>query len=138
MIFQEGDRASCAYLIERGRGSNRHRQWRRAQGGCGLESGALLGEMAPIDEEVRSASAVALEETEVIPIGKDDLRDAINAASPLVQLLVKELLNRLRSSTASSNPVHRAASRKVSLGSENDHQVRGRAVEYLKLKKGAA
>ena len=103
MIFQEGERASCAYLIERGRvqivtGSGDERRVVAV-----LESGALLGEMAPIDEEVRSASAVALEETEVIPIGKDDLRDAINAASPLVQLLVKELLNRLRSSTASSN-----------------------------------
>ena len=134
MIFQEGERASCAYLIERGRvqivtGSGDERRVVAV-----LESGALLGEMAPIDEEVRSASAVALEETEVIPIGKDDLRDAINAASPLVQLLVKELLNRLRSSTASSNRFTTAAS-KVSLGSENDHQVRGRAVEYLKLKK---
>jgi EAL domain-containing protein (putative c-di-GMP-specific phosphodiesterase class I) len=99
VIFREDEPAGggCAYIIERG-----HVQITKSRHGkesvlAVLGPGELLGEMAPIDNQNRSATATTIEETEVIPISGEQLKTLIGEADPLIQLLLGVLIDRLRS-----------------------------------------
>ncbi len=96
-IFHEGDAGRCAYLIERGQVeiSKRIDDSRRVLAVLG--PGELFGELAPIDGERRSATALALCETEVIPITRTHLDSKIDEADPLVTVLLRLILDRFRS-----------------------------------------
>ena len=95
-IFGEGDRGGHAYLIERGRvriSANRHgSEFPIAM----LGPGELFGEMALIDNERRSATATALDETEVVAISRDQLQEKIEKADPVLALLIRVILKRFR------------------------------------------
>ncbi len=62
-----------------------------------LGEGEVFGEMSLIDNSVRSASCCAVSETQLIIVTKDQLLDRIQAADPVVRLLMRALLERLRS-----------------------------------------
>lgn len=96
-IFHEGDAGACAYLIERGRVEISKQSNGSQRLLAVLGPGELFGELAPIDGERRSATALAMCETEVIPISRAQLDDKIDEADPLVALLLRLILNRLRS-----------------------------------------
>lgn len=95
-IFREGEPGQDAYLIERGRveiSANR-------QGAdffiASLGPGELFGEMALIDNQVRTATATALEQTEVASISRDQLQKKMEKADPVLALLLRVILKRLR------------------------------------------
>ncbi len=95
-IFREGDPGRHAYLIERGRV-----EISAMKGGQGLViavlgPGELFGEMALIDNQSRTATATALEETEVVAISRDRLQGKIEQADPLLALLLRVILKRFR------------------------------------------
>lgn len=96
-VFREGDPGGCAFLIERGQVEIA----RHAEGGrhvlAVLGPGELFGEMAAIDGEVRSATATVVEEAELIPISSAQLEKKMHRADPLVTLLLRVVLDRLRS-----------------------------------------
>ncbi|MAR57184.1 MAG: hypothetical protein CMM93_08385 [Rickettsiales bacterium] len=64
ILFREGDEATNAYVIVSGRIEIYHEQ---ADGGVEriavLQPGAMFGEMGPMDDAPRNASARALEKT---------------------------------------------------------------------------
>lgn len=72
-----------------------------------LNEGEIFGEMALLDAEMRSASARAFSDCQLMVISKDQLLDKIDAADPTVRLVMKMLLSRLRkknrSNTISNN-----------------------------------
>lgn len=95
-IFREGDPGRHGYLIECGRveiSANR-------QGSdfsiASLGPGELFGEMALIDNQVRTATATALERTEVVSISRDQLQKKMERADPVLALLLRVILKRLR------------------------------------------
>ena len=96
-MFREGQVGEYAYLIERGRVeiSALRRGKRRVIATLG--PGDLFGEMALLDRRVRSATANALEETEVVAISRDQLQRKMKNADPVLDLLVKVILHRFRS-----------------------------------------
>jgi len=98
-IFREGEPGACAYVIERGsveitslRGG---RQVRLAV----LGERDLFGEMALVDDEVRSATATALEETEVVVVPSDRVKQEMQRSDPLLHLFLRVILERLRSTS---------------------------------------
>ena len=96
VIFQEGDVAVHAYLIERGTV-----EVSKEVGGASLVfaeigAGELLGEIAAIDGDLRTATATATEEVELIPNSRDLLSALVADADPLLSHLLHVLLNRLR------------------------------------------
>ena len=95
-IFSEGDDGRFAYVIEGGQVEistfNNGRRVVIAR----LENGELLGEMALVDDTPRSATAVAVEETQVVVIDRSSLQQYIDSADELVQLLLRVTLERLR------------------------------------------
>jgi EAL domain-containing protein (putative c-di-GMP-specific phosphodiesterase class I) len=137
VIFREGEPAGCAYLIERGQIQISVCPNGEEKVLAVLGQGELLGEMAPIDDQPRSATATVLSDAEVISISRQQLETVIDDSGPLMQLLLRVLLDRLRSTQRGSDaniPVERGKpiERKLFAGYE---AIRGRAVEQLQMEK---
>ena len=62
-------------------------------------AGEILGEMAPIDNEPRMASAKALKDTQCIVITEEEFEGKLKDADPFVQDLLHVLVRALRSVT---------------------------------------
>lgn len=136
VIFQEGEREGHAYLIERGL-VEVSRAFDGADATLGvLGPGELLGEMAPIDKQRRSATATAVQETEVLPISSRDLAKMIDQTHPFVHLLIRVLLNRLRATQQQA--LSGTIGGPCDMTDEPDHGfevARGRALDRMKLEK---
>ncbi|MEA5462765.1 EAL domain-containing protein [Leptothoe sp. PORK10 BA2] len=96
-IFSEGDPGDSAYIIESGRVEIAITIDGQPFPLRILTSGDVLGEMAVMDTAPRSASARALEETVCVAISSRQISERVQDADPVVQLLVKTLLHRIRS-----------------------------------------
>lgn len=103
IIFNEGDIRDSAYILESGavdivRGLNTGKEINHAR----LKSGDLLGEMALIEPGLRSASAIACENTVAYVISSDVLEDRLKGLDPVVTSLFSMLIERYRFSRIES------------------------------------
>ena len=97
-IFRQGDPGDRAFLIESGRvrvvrsdGGNHHNLgW--------LEDGELLGELAPIDNSPRFATALCETDTHLLSFTRQYLREALQRADPLLPKMMGTLIQRFRDS----------------------------------------
>lgn len=135
-IFHEQDPGGHAYIIERGQVKITQETGANEKVVAILGPGELLGEMSPIDNERRSATATAITETEVIPISSLQLQQIVDNADPLIQLLLRVLIERLRNGSSESE---RAPGGIRLLNEEmkdrSIESVRGRALKQLKVEK---
>lgn len=95
-ILGEGDLGETAYIIQQGRV-----QISRGSGGGALRlavlgPGETLGEMSMIDDKPRSATAVALEDTELTEIHRDAFYEALQVDPEATIMILKALFERLR------------------------------------------
>jgi signal transduction histidine kinase len=97
MIFGEGDPGDGVYIIGKGTvqivcqvGDGQRRVLSR------LEDGDFFGEMAVLDDQARSATAMAETDVEVHFIPRDDLLGALSRSPELAVRLVKEFSLRMR------------------------------------------
>ncbi len=97
LIFREGDLANCAYIIEKGCVQISIERDDEQVILCDLNPGDILGEMAAIDDSERTASARAISTTQLTIISKEQLTKRIHDADPIIQLLLRVLLERYRS-----------------------------------------
>jgi len=97
MIFSESSPGACLYVVMSGRvkifGSSSQG---RSKTFAFLEPGDFFGEMSLIDEEVRSASASALEDTVLIMLKGEDYRKLILSRPTIGLAVLKTLSSRLR------------------------------------------
>jgi len=100
LVFAEGDAPTCAYLIESGQVEISTNQFGELRVLGVLGPGMLLGEMAVLDDSTRSATARALEDCSLIPIGKAQFAERLAAADPVVRALLMSQLTRYRSALA--------------------------------------
>jgi EAL domain-containing protein (putative c-di-GMP-specific phosphodiesterase class I) len=96
-VFREGEPGDCAYVIERGRVEITSLRSGRPVRLAVLGTRELFGEMALVDDQVRSATATAVEETEVVLVSRARVKAEIQRADPLLHLLLRVTLERLRS-----------------------------------------
>jgi EAL domain-containing protein (putative c-di-GMP-specific phosphodiesterase class I) len=96
VILQEGERGNCAFLIESGQVRVSKRIGDVERDIAVLGSGELIGEMAPIDSQARSATATALTQVEVVPISRANLEELLEKCDPLLNLMLRAMFNRLR------------------------------------------
>lgn len=96
ILFRDGDIADCAYVVE-------HGEVVILANVSGIErvigsvnAGELLGEMAMLDAEPRSATAVAKTDVRLTVIERDQLVSRLASADPVLHLVLTVLLNRLR------------------------------------------
>lgn len=96
VVFREGEPGEIMYLVQRGsveiwRGRDA-RHWTLGI----VPQGGVFGEMALFDGKPRMASAVALEDTVLVEIPGDTVRDALKRSDPLVVRLLTMLLDNMR------------------------------------------
>lgn len=108
-IFREGEPGDCAYVIERGRVEISSLRNGKPVRLAVLEESDLFGEMALVDGEVRSATATAVEETEVVLLTPERVQKELHRADPLLHLLLRVTLNRLRSTNQRVSPLRPAS-----------------------------
>lgn len=95
-VFKEGEVEGHAFLIESGMVEiSRLVAGKNVKLGV-LGPGELFGEMASLDNQKRSATATALCDTELMPISAEHLQKLVDQTHPLVNLLLRLLLNRFR------------------------------------------
>lgn len=99
VIFDEGQRGDCAYLIDRGEVAILKRRSRGYHPLARIGPGGIFGEMALIDDAPRMAQAKALVDTTCVIIKRERVRAKIDAADPLVQALLRIFVNNIRSLT---------------------------------------
>jgi EAL domain-containing protein (putative c-di-GMP-specific phosphodiesterase class I) len=139
-IFAEGDVGGCAYLIDSGRVEIQVDSLDGTKTPVAiLGVGDIFGEMAIIDGSPRSASAVALEECEVVEVSKEQLNERVEDADPVVRFLLSILLNRLRETLKGSSdptktnlPVEATTTNIINL---SDYKSNADVVEKIKLEK---
>jgi CRP-like cAMP-binding protein len=96
-IFEEGDSAAQAYLIDLGLVEiSKQRGSRRVVLGR-IKPGGIFGEMALIDDAPRMARAVAVADTVCLAIERDKIRSKIESADPLLQGLLRIFVRNIRS-----------------------------------------
>jgi CRP-like cAMP-binding protein len=109
VIFFEGQTSDTAYLIKTGRIEISRKQANQKIILDVLTAPEIFGEMAFINNEPRSATAEALEDSELIVIQRDQLEQYLNQSPVVVRALIRCLSQRLKST---SSYVH-------NVGSEN-------------------
>ncbi len=98
-IFNEGDPSKAMYLVRKGA----VRVFKK-KGDATIEIdtirvGQILGEMAFLDGNPRSASAEALMETEIIEISNQAMEGTLNTSPEWLKILLKTIVGRVRAST---------------------------------------
>lgn len=96
VIFSAGEVGDCAYLVERGSVLIYLTKDETEVPLKVLGEGEVFGEMSIIDGSARSASCRTLSNTSLVVVTREQLLDRINAADPVVRLLMRALLERLR------------------------------------------
>jgi len=105
VVFIKGDRGNAAYMVRSGRVEIR-------EGGRVVEAmtrGELFGEMALIDSEPRSASAVAVGSTELAVISPDTFYKLVRDDPDFAIAVMRLMSRRLRATLAADrSPDERA------------------------------
>ena len=100
VLFREGDAPTTAFLIE----SGMLRITAEREGAPmllgELRAGALVGEMAVLDDSRRSATATALSPCVLTPIDRAQFAERLQAADPVVRALLLSQLSRYRTALA--------------------------------------
>ncbi|MCC6466985.1 MAG: cyclic nucleotide-binding domain-containing protein [Alphaproteobacteria bacterium] len=96
-IFEEGDSAAQAYLVDLGLVEiSKQRGSRRVVLGR-VKPGGIFGEMALVDDAPRMARAIAVADTVCFVIEREKIRAKIEAADPLMQALLRIFVRNIRS-----------------------------------------
>ncbi|MCB9982461.1 MAG: EAL domain-containing protein [Rhodospirillales bacterium] len=96
-IMKQGDEGRCAYIIEKGRVEilidtrNGETQYLGSRG-----PGAMIGEMAILDNAPRTATVRAIEDCELLEITKKDFALRLENADPILHMMTKVVMTRYR------------------------------------------
>ena len=103
-IFKEGQPGSHAYLIRSGTVSIYKTIARQKHHLTTMFPGQILGEMAIINDEPRSASAEAREFCQLLVMDESTLTTALDDTLPIIKALLKQLIHRIKE-TDQKHPV---------------------------------
>ncbi len=100
VVFREGDASGSAFLIEEGA-----IEVHVARGASSLRlsllgPGDLVGEMAAIDDSLRTATATALTECVLLRVDRQQIGERLAGADPIIRALLEGQLKRYRGALA--------------------------------------
>lgn len=96
MVIRAGDSGSSMFVVHHGRVQVQVTEGGRSRPLAVLNQGDFFGEMALFTGEPRTANVVALEETEVLEIGHDAMKELFNTNPDLVESLSHIIAERRR------------------------------------------
>ena len=134
-IFREREKASCAFVIESGVVEIWTRLGAERKVLSVLGPGEMFGELAALDGTERSATATAIENTELTLIVQEQLRSRVEAADPVLRLLLRMILNRFRYEQNLLRPL--ATGRLDSVDAGAEVEVARLAIDKIKLESRA-
>lgn len=111
VIFREGQSAKQAYLIRSGKVAIYKDVNDRKTFVTFMVPGQILGEMAIITGEPRSASAEAAEFCELLVMDKKTLQNALNDTLPIIKALLNQLIVRINETDKKNRPQSMPASK---------------------------
>ncbi len=98
-IFEEGDQSKSAYLIKKGIVRIFKKKGESTIEIETFRAGQLLGELAFLDNQPRSASAEAIIDCEIVEISQHILDDTLNKTPEWLKILLKTISARLRNAS---------------------------------------
>ncbi len=97
IIMRQGDEGDSAYIVEKGHVEIVIEKDNGLVQSLGTRGeGALIGEMAIIDDKPRTATVKALEDCELLEITKSDFERRMQASDPIIQMIAQVVLARYR------------------------------------------
>jgi EAL domain-containing protein (putative c-di-GMP-specific phosphodiesterase class I)/CRP-like cAMP-binding protein len=96
VIFRQGEIGDCAYVIEEGSVevcAHLNGLERRVSL---LDQGELIGEVALIDHQPRTATVRAVAETVLVPIRREFIEELLEKTDPVIRHLLRVILERFR------------------------------------------
>ena len=101
ILFHKGDEGDSLFIINTGRvkivtQDSQENEVVLNQVGAG----EIIGEMALLDHEPRSAGVVALEETSVMELSREDFMEILSRQPELALSVIRSLISRLRHNTS--------------------------------------
>ncbi|MBU1424179.1 MAG: EAL domain-containing protein [Gammaproteobacteria bacterium] len=122
IIFKEGDPGNSAYLIEEGCVEVKVSSTQYTR----LNKGELFGEIALIDQQPRTATVRAIEDTVLIPIPRQLVKERLEKTDPVVRHLLLTILERYRStrSQPAFEPTRSTTFRRDMTRGDATHQLR--------------
>ncbi len=123
IVFLEGKPGDCAYLIESGSVEISVKRDGKTVILGRRSSGEVVGEMAIIDSEPRSATAIACETSELLIISRDQFQSRMQKADPVLQMALNIILDRFRTTLFHLNQMQENADEKVFFTDEAERKV---------------
>ncbi|MDP6832005.1 MAG: cyclic nucleotide-binding domain-containing protein [Alphaproteobacteria bacterium] len=109
VIFDEGDSADTAYILRSGKVDIRIGTRGDNPGILTtIKVGDVFGELALMEDRAHRAAAIAMEQSEVLIIPRDEFIRRLVASDPVMKTVVSHLARRLRETTHSLEDVRRA------------------------------
>ena len=97
MVFKEGDKGDALYIVKSGKVNVLKRNSSGADSVLvSLGKGAVIGDMAIIDDQPRSASIATIQETTFLILTKDDFRNLLADVPEISFQILKMTTERLR------------------------------------------
>lgn len=113
VLFREGDPPTTAFLLEEGQIEIHTTQRRGRVVLAVLGPGAIVGEMAVIDESPRTATALALTPCRLRVLDRSQIAERIQQADPIIRALLQGSLQRYRNALAALRGWREARSQAV-------------------------
>ncbi|WP_238528388.1 Crp/Fnr family transcriptional regulator [Pseudodesulfovibrio mercurii] len=100
VVFTEGGKGDAAYILTEGRIEISGTVADRKKVFAILKPISIFGEMALfLDDGVRTATAIALEDSKVIVVTRDDLEEFMRQSPRVIASIITVLVNRLKATT---------------------------------------
>jgi len=100
VLFNKGDEGDSLFIINSGRVKIVTRDSQENEVILNqVGAGEVIGEMALLDNETRSAGVVALEETSIMELDRDDFMEILSGQPELALAVIYSLIERLRHNT---------------------------------------
>ena len=119
-IFRQGDTGHHAYVVQSGRVAIEKTGKDGSTVKLGsLQTGAIFGEMALVDNSPRMAAARAEEPTVLITIPKEVVQKKLQRADPVVRMLILMMIRMIRTLAEHGGPGNKIAEELIRVAEED-------------------
>lgn len=134
--MRQGDPGDCAYIIDSGQVEILIEKDNGLVQSLGTRSaGSLIGEMALIDQEPRTATIKALEDCNLLEITAQDFNRRLNQSDPVVRLMMEVIITRYRDMLKKAHIVTPSGKFNKSEALEKSFLDKSRAVDSIRMEK---